>query len=206
MNTQEKAKKLIKILKKLYPEPKIELKYENPIQLLVAVILSAQCTDKRVNIVTESLFKKYKTVKDFANADLKTLEKEIFSTGFYKNKAGNIIGAAKMIEEKFWGKVPETMEELVKLPGVARKTANVVLWVAFGKNEGVTVDTHVIRLSQQLGLTKAKTPEKIEQDLMQLIPREKWGWFSLAFVLTGRYISPANKKCTLEMLEEAIGK
>lgn len=206
MNVKERAKKTIQILEKLYPEAKIELEFGNIVQLLVAVILSAQCTDKRVNIVTESLFKKYETASDFANANLAAFEWEIRSTGFFHNKAKNIIGAAKMIEKDFGGNVPDKMEELVRLPGVARKTANIILWVAYGKNEGVAVDTHVMRLSQQLGLTNERTPEKIERDLMKLVPREKWGWFSLAMVLTGRYISPARKKCTIEMLEEASAK
>ena len=207
MNTSIKnAERLIKALKGLYPDAKIELKYGSPVQLLVAVILSAQCTDKRVNIVTESLFKKYKTAEEFAGAEPETFEKEIHSTGFYKNKTKNIIGATKMIVDEFKGKVPDNMNDLLKLPGVARKTANVVLWTVYGKNEGVTVDTHVMRLAQAYGLTKEKTPEKIEKDLMKLIPQKDWGWFSLALVLVGRYISSARKPATLEELEELAGK
>ena len=206
MNPKERTKKLISILKKLYPEAKIELKFGNNMQLLTAVILSAQCTDKRVNMVTETLFKKYKTAEDFANADLKTLEQEIKSTGFYRNKARNIIGAAKMIVDKFNGQVPDKMKDLLQLPGVARKTANIILWVAFGKNEGIAVDTHVMRLSRQLLLTEEKTPEKIEKDLMKLVPRNLWGWFSLALVLTGRYICPARIKCDFKILEAAAKK
>ena len=206
MNTKKRTKKLISILKKLYPDAKIELKFENNMQLLAAVILSAQCTDKCVNMVTETLFKKYKTPEDFAKANAKAFEWEIRSTGFYHNKACNIIGAAKMIVSKFWGKVPDNMEDLITLPGVARKTANVVLWTAFGKNEGVAIDTHAMRLSQQLGLTKGRTPEKIEKDLMNLVPRHLWGWFSLALVLAGRYICPARVKCSLEILEAAQKK
>lgn len=204
MNTKIFAKKVSDVLRKLYPDAKITLSYNSPIQLLVAVILSAQCTDKRVNIVTETLFKKYKTAKDFAEAKQSVFEQEIRSTGFYRNKAKNIIGATKMIVEKFSGKVPDKMENLLKLPGVARKTANVVLYSAFGKNEGIAVDTHVMRLSGQLGLTKEKSPEKIEQDLMKLIPRTEWGKFSLRMILAGRNVCSAKIKCNIGLLEKAL--
>ncbi|MBI5152530.1 endonuclease III [Candidatus Peregrinibacteria bacterium] len=198
---EKRAREISEILKKLYPEVKIALNFKMPIQLLVATILSAQCTDKRVNMVTESLFKKYKTAADFAEADRAKFEQEIRSTGFYRNKAKNIISAAKIIVEKFNGKVPDTMEGLLQLPGAARKTANVVLWSAFKKNEGIAVDTHVIRLSQQLGLTHEKDPKKIERDLMKLIPRKEWGNFSLRMILAGRNICPARVKCNLEILK-----
>lgn len=211
MNTTERAtakagqaKKVSEILKKLYPCARIALNHKTPIQLLVATILSSQCTDKRVNIVTENLFKKYKTARDFAAAKPAVFEQEIRSTGFYRNKARNIISAAKMTVEKFGGKVPDTMEELLRLPGVARKTANVVLWGAFKKNEGVAVDTHVIRLSRQLGLTHEKAPKKIEQDLMKIIPQKEWGDFSLRMILAGREICPARIKCSLEILKKAL--
>ena len=148
-------------LKKAYPDAKIVLKYGNNIQLLAAVILSAQCTDKKVNEVSRKLFKKYKAVDDFAKANLKTFEQEIRSTGFYHNKAKNIIAAAKMIRDKFGGKLPKTMEEMLHLPGVARKTANVVLGNAYSVVEGIAVDTHVKRVSQHLGLTSEKSPDKI---------------------------------------------
>jgi len=153
--------KILALLKKTYPNAKIALLFSNPMELLVATVLSAQCTDKRVNIVTESLFKKYKNAKDYAKANMKTLEQEIRSTGFYRNKAKNIIGAAQKIIKDFGGKMPNSMEDLLKLPGVARKTANIIIFNAFNKTEGIAVDTHVRRLSQRLGLTKNKDPEKI---------------------------------------------
>src|SRR4029077_19654448 len=151
-----------------------ELDFKNPLELLIATILSAQCTDKRVNMVTPALFKKYKTAKDYANVPQAELEKAIKSTGFFRNKARSIRAATSTIAEKFGGKVPSTMEELRELPGVGRKTANVVLGNAFGRNEGIVVDTHVARLSQRLGLTKHKDAERIERDLMTLVPREHW--------------------------------
>ncbi|OGL44055.1 MAG: endonuclease III, partial [Candidatus Schekmanbacteria bacterium RBG_16_38_11] len=151
---KKRAFEILRILKKEYPEAKIALEYKNPLELLVSTILSAQCTDKRVNIVTKSLFKKYKTAKDYANAVLKEFEQEIRSTGFYHNKAKNIIEACRIIEEKFNGKVPDTMEALITLPGVARKTANIVLSNAYGVIAGIAVDTHVRRVSQRLGFTK----------------------------------------------------
>ena len=199
--TKAKAENILKILKKEYPQAKAALDFSNSLQILVATILSAQCTDKRVNIVTQYLFKKYKTVKDYANADLKIFENEIRSTGFYRNKAKNIINAAKKIVNDFGGKVPQTMQELVTLPGVARKTANIVLTSGFGKVEGIAVDTHVMRLSQRLGLSKFDDPVKIEQDLMELIPRKDWGIVNFMLVDHGRKICAAKKplhdKCIL---------
>ncbi len=197
MNLQTRANKIVELLEKHYPA-KIALNFKNPLQLLVATILSAQCTDARVNMVTKELFKKYKTAHDFANADLKTFEQEIRSTGFYRNKAKNIIAAAKKIVDDYNGKVPNTMEELLTLPGVARKTANVVLTGAFGKIEGIVVDTHVRRLSQRLGLTKNNDPKKIEQDLMKIIPKERWGTFSLQLIYHGRQVCKAKKPLCYE--------
>jgi len=187
------AGKMFDILSKEYPEVTTALRHKNPLELLVATILSAQCTDKRVNIVTESLFKKYKTAKDYAGADISRFEQEIRSTGFYKNKAKNIKGAAKMIVEDFKGKVPQTMEELVRLPGVARKTANIVLHHAFGKNVGIAVDTHVKRVSFRLGLTKNTDPVKIEADLMKIFDRSKWGVLSNLLIEHGRKVCDARK-------------
>lgn len=199
-----KTKKIIKILKKTYPKAKIALKFKNPLELLVATVLSAQCTDKRVNIVTEELFKKYKTARDYAKANIRKFESEIRSTGFYKNKARSIINAAKNIVKTFKGKVPNTMENLLSLPGVARKTATVVLFNAFHKIEGITVDTHVRRLSQRLGFSKNSNPEKIEQDLMKIIPKPMWGKISDLLIEHGREICIAKKpncpKCPLKSL------
>ena len=185
------AQKILRELRKLHPNAKIALKYNNNIQLLAAVILSAQCTDKKVNEVTEMLFRKYKTVDDFANADIKTFEKEIYQTGFYHAKARNIIASAKMIRKEFGGKLPRTMPEILKLPGVARKTANVVLGNAYGVVEGIAVDTHVKRLSNVLGLSNEKDPVKIEKDLMQIIPKKDWFKFTYMLIDYGRKECPA---------------
>lgn len=193
MAPKENVKKIISLLKKEYPNAHTALKFVTPIQMLVSTILSAQCTDERVNKVTAILFKKYKTAQDFAMADLKTFENEIRSTGFYKNKARNIINSARMIVEKFKGKVPDTMEELLSLPGVARKTANVVLYNAYGKVEGIVVDTHVRRLSQRLGLSKNDDPAKVENDLMEIVPRADWGIVSYLLIDHGRKICQARK-------------
>ena len=183
-------------VKKHYPNAKIVLNYSNNWELLVAVMLSTQCTDKMVNIVTAKLFQKYKKIQDYASADIHELEQDIHSTGFYRNKAKNIQASAKMILEKFNGEVPKTMAELIMLPGVARKTANIVLGNAFGVIEGVAVDTHVSRLSQRLGLTANTNTDKIEQDLMKLF--DKKDWFNLTYLLIehGRAICKAKKpKC-----------
>jgi endonuclease III len=193
MEKQERARRILALLLSNYEDAKTELNCRTPFQLLVSVILSAQCTDKRVNIVTKELFKKFKAPKDFATADVKELELAIRSTGFYHNKAKNIIGASKALIESFGGKVPSTMAELITLPGVARKTANVVLSAAFGINEGIAIDTHCIRLTQRWMLTKNKDPVKIERDIMKLIPQKYWGKFSFATVLHGRRICPARK-------------
>lgn len=191
MTRKERAGKILAALKKIHPDAKIALKYNNNIQLLVAVILSAQCTDKKVNEVTEKLFKKYKTVDDFVGAHIKTFEKEIYQTGFYHAKARNIIAAAKMIGKEFGGKIPKTMREILHLPGVARKTANVVLGNAYGVVEGIAVDTHVKRLSKALGLTSETDPVKIERDLMQIIPKKDWFKFTYMLIDYGRKHCPA---------------
>ena len=178
--------KLIATLRKTYPGAHCELNFSTPLELLVATILSAQCTDKRVNMVTPALFARFKTAADYAVAPLKELERMIQSTGFFRNKAKAIQTACAEIVEKHAGCVPDTMEALTALHGVGRKTANVILGNAFGKSEGVVVDTHVIRLSQRIGLTKQKTPEKIEADLMKLVPRDQWTMFSHWLIWHGR--------------------
>lgn len=178
--------KLLKILKKSYPQARCSLDHADPFQLLAATILSAQCTDERVNLVTPRLFKEFPTPKKMAEAPLEKIKEIIKSTGFYNNKAVSLKESSRLIVQKFGGRVPDSMEGLLSLRGVARKTANVVLSNAFGKNEGVVVDTHVKRLSFRLGLTEETDPEKIEQDLMKIIPVKLWGWFSHALVYHGR--------------------
>lgn len=198
-----RAEKIIYLLKERYPHASTALKFENPLELLVSTILSAQCTDARVNLVTRDLFKKYRTAKDYAGANLKTFEQEIRSTGFYHNKAKNIIGASKMIVDNFKGKVPDTMEELITLPGVARKTANIVLSGAYGKLEGIAVDTHVKRVAFRLGLTDNEDPEKIEEDLMKIIPRRDWWIFSNVIIYHGRETCDAKlPKCSVCVLNK----
>ena len=186
MTARERVRELIKVWPKVYPDAHTELDFTTPLELLVATILSAQCTDKRVNIVTPALFKRYRSAKDYARAPAGELENAIKSTGFFNSKAKSIRGATAVIAEKFGGKVPSTMAELRELPGVGRKTANVVLGNAFGINEGIVVDTHVIRLSERLGLTKHKDPEKIEQDLMKLVPQKYWAIWSHWLIWHGR--------------------
>ncbi|PYJ77063.1 MAG: endonuclease III [Verrucomicrobia bacterium] len=186
MKTRERVVQLIDAFPQVYPGARCELDFRNPLELLVATILSAQCTDKRVNMVTPALFKKHPTAKDYASAPQASLEKAIKSTGFFRNKAKSIRAAMRTIAEEHNGKVPNTMEELCALPGVGRKTANVVLGNAFGKNEGIVVDTHVARLSQRLGLTKQKDADKIERDLMKLVPREHWTDWSHWLIWHGR--------------------
>lgn len=190
---KDRVLKILELLKKEYPKIKTALTFADPLDLLVATILSAQCTDVRVNMVTKELFKKYRTSEDYANADVETFENEIRSTGFYRNKAKNIIGANKLIIERFDSKVPDTMEELTQLPGVARKTANIVLSNAYGKIEGIAVDTHVKRLSKRLGLTRNKDQDKIEQDLMRITPKEEWSNLSHLLIFHGRAICQAKK-------------
>jgi endonuclease-3 len=188
-----RLKKIIAALDQAYPEAHCELNHADPLQLLVATILSAQCTDKRVNLVTAELFKKYRTAADYANAPLAELEQAIKTTGFFRNKAKNIRACCRKLVELYGGKVPRTMEELTQLDGVGRKTANVVLGNAFGINAGVVVDTHVARLSHRLGLTGQKTPETIERDLMLLVPQEKWTLFSHWLIWHGRRRCAARK-------------
>ncbi len=187
---------LLRALHREYPEPECELTHANPLQLVVATILSAQCTDERVNKVTPALFHRLRSVEDFANVSPTELEKLIHSTGFYRNKAKNIRGMAKMLVDKYAGEVPREMDQLLELPGVARKTANVVLGVAFKKAEGVVVDTHVGRLSKRLGLTQRASPVHIEQDLVKVVPKSDWIWFSHALIHHGRRVCRAiSPKC-----------
>jgi endonuclease-3 len=195
-STPERLKKIVRTLARVYGDAHCALVHHNALELLVATILSAQCTDNRVNIVTATLFKKYRSAKDFAGADLKVLEQDIRSTGFYRNKAKSIRGAATLIVEKHDGEVPSTMEDLLELPGVARKTANVVLGTWFKKASGVVVDTHVHRISRRLQLTREEDPKKIEQDLMKLLPMAEWINFSHRLIWHGRRICAARKpKC-----------
>jgi endonuclease-3 len=193
MNKKELMTEIIKRLKKEYPVLKSALNFNGPFQLLAATMLSAQTTDIQVNKVTETLFRKYKSVKDFANADLAVLERDVSSVNFYRNKAKNIQNAARLIIEKFNGEVPKTMDDLTSLPGVARKTANIVLFNAYGIIEGIAVDTHVMRLAQRLGLTKHGEPVKIEKDLMELTPKKEWGNITHLLIFHGRKICPARK-------------
>ena len=195
MTKEEKVKEILKRLYKEWPKPKIELIYSTPLDLLVAVILSAQATDKVVNQVTPALFARFKTAKDYANSTVEELDGLVKRINFHFNKAKNIHAACKIIAEKFNGNVPDTMEELDSLPGVARKTANVILRTAFGKTAGIVVDTHVIRLSNCLGLTNQKDPVKIEQDLIKIVPKDKWIDFSHLLILFGRYKCPARVPC-----------
>lgn len=190
---EHRLSRILEGLDRRFPDATCALQHRNPFELLIATILSAQCTDERVNIVTRDLFQKYSGPQAFADVSVRELEKDIRPTGFYRNKARSVQDASRMIVEKFDGKVPETMEELIELPGVARKTANVVLGVAFGKAEGVVVDTHVARVSRRLELTKEGAPEKIEQDLMALLPRSRWISFSHQMILHGRHICKARK-------------
>jgi len=199
----ERVKQILTILKRAYPDAKCSLNYRNPLELLVATILSAQCTDTRVNIVTKALFAKYKSAADFADSWQEELERDIQSTGFYRNKAKSIRAMARSLIDKHGGKVPDTMEELVDLAGVGRKTANVVLGNAFGKDEGVVVDTHVARLSHRLGLTKHTDPIKIERDLMELVPKSDWTIWPHLLIHHGRAICVARKpKCNQCLLNE----
>jgi endonuclease-3 len=189
------GRKLIKILAELYPKAETALKFENIFELLVATILSAQCTDQRVNQLTEVLFVKYKKIDDYAGADLSLFEKEIHPVGFFRNKAKNIIKTAKIIKEKFNGRVPDKMEELVKLPGVGRKTANIVLYNGYNLNQGIAVDTHVKRLSQRIGLSRNSDPDKIEQDLIKIFEQDHWGKVNTLLIAHGRRICAARKPC-----------
>lgn len=199
-NNKEKHKRLnaiLRIFKTEYPDPKCHLNFKNPFQLLVGCILSAQCTDKRVNAITADLFKKYKNPADFSQAKQTALEKDIHSAGFFRNKAKSIINCSKGIVENFDGKVPKKMEELTKLRGVGRKTANVILGNAYDI-PGIIVDTHIMRLSRRLGFTGSKDPTKIEFDLMDIVPKNRWTYFSNALGDHGRYVCVARKpKCSI---------
>ena len=201
---QARLNKILEILDELYPNVTCALHHSNPFELLVATILSAQCTDVRVNIVTPGLFKKYPSIEDFAAVDPKVLAQDVHSTGFYNNKAKSIVGAARMILTKFGGKVPETIEELLTVPGAARKTANVVLGTAFGIASGVVVDTHVLRIAKRLGLTTETTPEKVEKSLIKILPQERWILFSHQLIHHGRGLcvarNPKCSKCSLDTI------
>ena len=206
----ERLKRILDGLDRAHPNAQCALVHGNPLELLVATILSAQCTDARVNIVTRELFRKYRSARDYVAVPQEELESDIRSTGFYRNKAKSIRGACAMILEKFGGSVPDSMEALLQLPGVARKTANVVLGVAFQKAEGIVVDTHVFRVSRRLDLTDSETPENIERDLMQIIPRDRWISFSHQMILHGRNTckarSPLCSRCLLEKVCESEEK
>lgn len=197
------AEKIIKILKECYPDAKCSLDFETPFQMLVAVCLSAQCTDERVNKTTPELFKKYSTPEDFAKADVKDVEKIIKPCGFYKNKAKNLVNAGKVIVEKFDGEVPNDMEKLQEIPGVGRKSANVIMCEAFNDAEGIAVDTHCKRLSNRLGLSDKEEPTKIEQDLLKIIPKEYWKDVNHLLIYHGREVCIArNPKCENCKLKE----
>lgn len=193
MDNKKRAAEVVKRLKKLYPDPHTCLVHSSPFELLVATVLSAQSTDAHINKVTPGLFRKYRKIEDYAKVPLAELQKDLSSVNFYNNKAKNIQNAARMIFAEFGGAVPETMAELVRLPGVARKTANIILYDAFGKSEGIAVDTHVIRLANRLGFTTHDDPVKIERDLMAVVVKKDWGRFAHLLVLHGRAVCPARK-------------
>jgi endonuclease-3 len=198
-----RAAKIIGLLKKEYPRAMTALDFSGPLELLVATILSAQCTDERVNKVTETLFKKYHSAEDYANADLQMLQQEVRPAGFFRNKAKNIKMSGKLLVDKFGGRIPETMEELLQLPGVARKTANIVLQNAFGIVEGIAVDTHVRRVSKRLGLTENEDQDKIEQDLMRITSRKDWKAITDLFISLGRKVCVARKpRCEICVLSK----
>lgn len=200
---RKRVLEIIGLLEREYSDAKVALHYADSLELLIATILSAQTTDERVNIVTKSLFKKYRKPEDYANADVHELEELIRSTGFYHNKAKNIKKTGEMLVERFDSQVPKTMEEMVELPGVARKTANIVLQNAYGVVEGVAVDTHVRRVSARLGLTPYQDPKKIEQDLMRIVPKEKWERIADLLIILGRRICTAKKpKCEICVLNK----
>lgn len=199
---KERTRKIIARLKKAYPDAKCSLNHSSPLELLIATILSAQCTDERVNIVTADLFRKYRSCADYLKVPTSELQNDVRTTGFFRNKTRSIQGACKVLSEKYGDRVPNTIEELLELPGVARKTANVVLGNAFGIASGVVVDTHVSRLSRRLGLTKHQQPEKIERDLVELVSKKDWIDFSHLLIYHGRQICRARKplceKCVVE--------
>ncbi|MEP6913179.1 MAG: endonuclease III [bacterium] len=201
---KQRVRKIIRLLKRAYPDAKCSLNHSNAFELLIATILSAQCTDARVNIVTQDLFRKFRKPDDYLKVSDQELQRDIRTTGFFRNKTKSIQGTAKALTEQYGGVVPATMEELLELPGVARKTANVVLGNAFGISAGIVVDTHVTRLSRRLGLTKQKTPEKIEQDLITIVPKKDWVIFPHLFIAHGRAICKARNplcgQCVVEKL------
>ncbi len=201
---KQKVRKMIRRLKRAYPDARCSLNHSNPFELLIATILSAQCTDARVNIVTENLFRKYRKPEDYLKVSTRELQQDVRTTGFFRNKTTSIQGTAKALTEQYGGVVPQTMDELLELPGVARKTANVVLGNAFGIHAGVVVDTHVTRLSHRLGLSAEKTAEKIEQDLIAIVPKKDWVIFPHLFIAHGRAIckarSPLCEECMVEKL------
>jgi endonuclease-3 len=199
---KQRVRKIIRLLKRAYPDAKCSLNHANAFELLIATILSAQCTDARVNIVTQDLFRKYRQPEDYLKVSPKELEKDIRTTGFFRNKTKSIQGTAKVLTEEYGGKVPETIEELLELPGVARKTANVVLGNAFGIRSGVVVDTHVTRLSHRLALSSQKTAEKIEQDLIAIVPKKDWVIFPHLFIAHGRGICKARNPLCAECAVE----
>ncbi len=199
---KERTRKIIRTLKRAYPDAKCSLNHSNAFELLIATILSAQCTDARVNIVTEDLFRKYRKPEDYLNVSERELQDDIRTTGFFRNKTKSIQGTAKALSQNYRGKVPQTMDELLELPGVARKTANVVLGNAFGIHAGVVVDTHVTRLSRRLALTSEKTAEKIEQDLIVMVPRKEWVIFPHLLIAHGRAICKARAPLCAECVVE----
>ena len=207
---KDRIPEIIKILRKTYPEARTALKFHSPFELLVSTILSAQCTDERVNKITPGLFKKYRGPRGFAGASRASLEKDVRSAGFYRNKAKNIIAVSKKIRDEFKGRVPDSMDELLRLPGVARKTANIVLSASFGKAEGIAVDTHVKRLSGRLGFSGEKDPNKIEKDLMAAVPKKDWLDFNYILVNHGRAVCTARKalcdECPIRRLCPSAGK
>jgi endonuclease-3 len=201
---KEQVRKIIRLLKRAYPDAKCSLNHSNPFELLIATILSAQCTDARVNIVTQDLFRKYRRPEDYLKVPEKELQRDIRTTGFFRNKTKSIQGTAKALTEQHGGEVPQTMEELLNLPGVARKTANVVLGNAFGISSGVVVDTHVTRLSRRLGLTTHTQAEKIEQDLVAIVPKKEWVIFPHLFIAHGRAICKARNPLCAECVVEKL--
>ena len=201
---KQRVRKIIRLLKRAYPDAKCSLNHANAFELLIATILSAQCTDARVNIVTQDLFRKYRKPEDYLNVSPKELEHDIRTTGFFRNKTKSIQGTAKVLAEQHSGKVPDTIEVLLELPGVARKTANVVLGNAFGIRSGVVVDTHVTRLSHRLGLSTQKTAEKIEQDLIAIVPKKDWVIFPHLLIAHGRAICKARNPLCAECVVEKL--
>jgi endonuclease-3 len=201
---KERTRKIIRLLKRAYPDAKCSLNHSNAFELLIATILSAQCTDARVNIVTQDLFRKYRKPEDYLKASEKELQQDIRTTGFFRNKTKSIQGTARVLTEQYGGKVPATIDELLELPGVARKTANVVLGNAFGISSGVVVDTHVTRLSRRLGLTEQKHPEKIENDLLAIVPKKDWIIFSHLLIAHGRAICKARNPLCAECVVEKL--